>query len=946
MHKLLLVKKGIYLLTILILCALKTFAQYPQYFSYDGENGLPSNEVYSIVQDSKGFIWIGCDAGLFKFDGVRYTAYKCQTQKSKSITGLRLSSSGKLYCYNFQSQLFYVQNDTLKEVKHNLSNIINLVSDNHSNIYASHNGGISRYSETHQQWKNYFEFNTSDARYSNQWFAKTIKGNLQNSIPFIYSKGIAQLNDSSFKQIHTTDLFQQSALGKYEIETYKNALWIFSKETDTIYHFVNNNLEQITHSKLNDILESRKITSVNALPDSCLWICTYNGIVRYCPQNNHVSLFYPDVSFSDCLIDKEGNYWFTTLQEGILRIPNLNFTVWGQYNKLSRITSSSTHIFFADQKGKIGKLNIENKTTELFSTKYDADIQSFDYDSLQNALLFNINNHLFQLKGNTLQEKNNDNIAAIKSVCNINGSVFTASSHGIYINGKKVSHNWARQIKHDTHNQCVWIATNSGLLKFLYKNKEWYLSETFFSDTQIISIDLNIAQNLIYALAFTGKIFAISNENKTIEIVQIPENILANKILCHNHNLYISSNAGIAVYSMHTQKLDFINHLSGLVSNNVQDMTITNSNLWIATVKGLQQIPLNQLSTKETPARIYLKNNYESSIFNYKLKYNESLILYPEVTHYNSNGQFEYAYRINQQEWIKRHATIEQLDIQNIPNGYFEIELKAIDYLGIDSENIILLKGFVKPPFWKTLWFILLIGILIGLVIFVIVKKRIAIISKREHQQTQFYQSQLTAIKAQMNPHFMYNTLNSIQALILQEDLKNTNLYLSKFSHLMRKVLDVSGREEISLQEETEILELYLSLEKLRFGNDFSYQIVIPENIDVYNNFIPPLLLQPFVENAIKHGLFHKKGKKNLSISLEKENQFFVYRIKDNGIGRKHSAEIKQRQKEKYTSFSTEALQKRLELLNSAYYKNFKITINDLHENNQPSGTEVVLKIN
>ncbi|KXK43961.1 MAG: signal transduction histidine kinase [Bacteroidetes bacterium OLB11] len=144
-----------------------------------------------------------------------------------------------------------------------------------------------------------------------------------------------------------------------------------------------------------------------------------------------------------------------------------------------------------------------------------------------------------------------------------------------------------------------------------------------------------------------------------------------------------------------------------------------------------------------------------------------------------------------------------------------------------------------------------------------------------------------------MNPHFMYNTLNSIQALILKQDIKNSNLYLSKFSHLMRKVLDVSGRDEISIQEEIEILELYLSLEKLRFGNDFLYKIIISNEVETQAIFLPPLLLQPFVENAIKHGLLHKKGEKQLIIRLEKETNHILCRIKDNGIGRKHSAEIK-----------------------------------------------------
>lgn len=100
------------------LLAQELFAQYPPYFSYDAENGLPGNEIYSILQDERGFIWVAGDAGLHKFDGIRHIPYKCNTRKSKSITGLTLSSSGKIYCYNFRSQIFYLDDDSLKELKH------------------------------------------------------------------------------------------------------------------------------------------------------------------------------------------------------------------------------------------------------------------------------------------------------------------------------------------------------------------------------------------------------------------------------------------------------------------------------------------------------------------------------------------------------------------------------------------------------------------------------------------------------------------------------------------------------------------------------------------------------------------------------------------------------------------------------------------------------------
>ncbi|HMN32898.1 MAG TPA: histidine kinase [Chitinophagaceae bacterium] len=941
-------KKFIYILvSLLIVTTFNVFAQYPQYIAYDSENALPSNEVYSIVQDNNGFIWIGCNVGLYKFNGVHYTSYKSKTQNSKPITGLTISSSGNIYCYNFQSQLFCLENDTLKEIKHPFPKgfINNLVSDNNGNIYATHFGGISRYSEKSKQWNNYINYGNIEKNNNEQLTAKSVKGNGRDVIPFIYSKGVATIENNKLKQIYNTELFESITSGKFELETYSDVLWIFAKETENIYRFSKNHLEQIKNSQLNKILSGRKITNVRTMRDSALWICTYSGLIRYTPNTDSAILLYPDLSFSDCLIDQEGNYWFTTLLEGILRVPNLHFIVWKQYNKLTRVTNSETHIFFASQKGEIGRLNLLNETTELFHTKHNADIQSFDYNTSENALLFNINNHLFKLKGNAISEINNDNIPAIKSAKSVNGSLFATSTYGTYINGKRINTNWARQIEYDVINQCLWVASNSGLLKIISKNNEWYLSDTLLSNTQIISIDFDVDKKLLYVLTFTGQIFVVNSQNETSEFLQIPENIQANKLQIYQDKLYISSNVGVAIFDPKTHSLKFINRLLGLVSDNVQDITIVDSNLWLVTVNGLQKIPLNKLEQQQKLARVYLKNNFKFPIDQLQFNYNEAFVLHPEVAHYSSNGQFVYAYRLNKNEWIKLPATIEQIEIQNIPIGNFEIELKAIDYLGRDSENIIKLEGYINPPFWKTWWFTLLLILLSTILIFFIVQKNITNFRRKEKQKTQLAHLQLTALKAQMNPHFMYNTLNSIQALILKQDIKNSNLYLSKFSHLMRKVLDVSGRDEISIQEEIEILELYLSLEKLRFGNDFLYKIIISNEVETQAIFLPPLLLQPFVENAIKHGLLHKKGEKQLIIRLEKETNHILCRIKDNGIGRKHSAEIKKRQQEKYTSFSTDATQKRLTLINSTYHKNIELEINDLYENNNPSGTEVVLRI-
>lgn len=210
---------------------------------------------------------------------------------------------------------------------------------------------------------------------------------------------------------------------------------------------------------------------------------------------------------------------------------------------------------------------------------------------------------------------------------------------------------------------------------------------------------------------------------------------------------------------------------------------------------------------------------------------------------------------------------------------------------------------------------------------------RIRIIRKRASIQQDLTSSQLAAINAQMNPHFMYNTLNSIQDLILKSDIKNTNYYLSRFSSLMRKILEASQHNTILLDEEIEILELYLTLEKLRFGDEFIYKITCDDAIDTSRVLIPSIIIQPFIENAINHlGLLHKKDNKKLEVKFELKSNTLVCIITDNGVGRKRAEEIKQRSPLKHKSFATKATEKRLTLINSYRQQAIDLQILDLKE--------------
>lgn len=209
-------------------------------------------------------------------------------------------------------------------------------------------------------------------------------------------------------------------------------------------------------------------------------------------------------------------------------------------------------------------------------------------------------------------------------------------------------------------------------------------------------------------------------------------------------------------------------------------------------------------------------------------------------------------------------------------------------------------------------------------------------------------ESELKALKSQMNPHFIFNALNSIQEQFMYGDKLKGNEQLGNFTYLTRQILTVSGKKQIPLSTEIEILNKYLELEKMRFQNDFEYQVTFSDQIDEDYTQLPPMLIQPFAENSIKHGLLHKQGLKKLNIHFElsANEDFLLCTIEDNGIGRKKSAEIKQENLTRHASFSTTAIEQRLELLNKNLKLNHLIEYTDLiDENGMAAGTRVIVKI-
>ena len=219
--------------------------------------------------------------------------------------------------------------------------------------------------------------------------------------------------------------------------------------------------------------------------------------------------------------------------------------------------------------------------------------------------------------------------------------------------------------------------------------------------------------------------------------------------------------------------------------------------------------------------------------------------------------------------------------------------------------------------------------------------------NKQAELQQHVTELEMQALRAQMNPHFIFNCLSSINRFILKNETEEASNYLTKFSRLIRTVLTNSKRPFINLEDELEMLCLYLDMEKLRFKDSFDYSIIFTNSIDAENVFVPPMLLQPFAENAIWHGLMHKEEKGHLEIELSIDKKILTCIITDNGIGRNKAEQIKSKSAEKQKSMGLKITTERLAFLNKGQDKKTFFNIDDLMDTEGKSaGTRVVLKMN
>lgn len=261
-----------------------------------------------------------------------------------------------------------------------------------------------------------------------------------------------------------------------------------------------------------------------------------------------------------------------------------------------------------------------------------------------------------------------------------------------------------------------------------------------------------------------------------------------------------------------------------------------------------------------------------------------SILFQCNAVYYGFDDAIQFQYQLNEGGWKHLMGT-HTIHYSDLGSGTYTLQVKAINKLNPTFFTRAVFKFVIHPPYWKTWWFRGLMVLCSVSCIYWFIKRRDAIKEKENKWALQMSELKLTALQSQMNPHFIFNSMNSIQNYIMQQKPIEAARYLSKFSLLMRRILDQSFEHSAPLTEIIDTLKMYLELESYRFNHGFTWHIEVKENVETESIKLPAMLLQPFVENAIIHGLMPKDGDKRLTILFEEKNNCLYCLIEDNGVG-------------------------------------------------------------
>ena len=447
------------------------------------------------------------------------------------------------------------------------------------------------------------------------------------------------------------------------------------------------------------------------------------------------------------------------------------------------------------------------------------------------------------------------------------------------------------------------ISVFNGL--FVHQNEKFksYLFENIWKEKKFKHIAINNKGQLVLAAEF-GTVFIVDDSQKfkilkTISKKEIIGNSI-NFLECYKEYILIGTEKGLNVY--HNGKIRLIDSEQGLKDCVFKTSQIFGDELWLGTQKGFYKLNLKKLLAKQkTVEKIIIqsvlinnqllsnKNNrwfsYNSNELISDYKHNSFSIDFIPIGHPFPN-KLKFRYRLNSKNNWSPYSEKPTVFLSYLPHGNYNLEIQVLDLNSGETKQFKILKLIITPPFWVTWWFILLVVLVISTGLFFVIKRNKKNAEEKALIQQRIAETKLEALKSQMNPHFTFNAMNTIQDFIISNDIDNSLNFVSELAKLMRLTLDNSTKKTITLQEEIAFLQHYIYIENTRFGNKININLSIDSKINAQEIEFPTMLLQPFIENVFVHAFNAEYPNPKLDISFQlNETHVLECRIKDNGKG-------------------------------------------------------------
>jgi ligand-binding sensor domain-containing protein len=931
-------KINLHITLLLFLIWSFSFAQ--QYTNYSTKNGLPSNHVYRITQDYKGFIWFITDKGMAKFNG---TEFKVFTTKeglpSNDIWDIRITPDNKIWFFTKASKLGYIDNDVIYTFESEDKNEILypvVINQNGNNINFYSNNKY--YELENKKW-------TSLPEKSNSFYLEKIIHYKYKSISYINNLDSIFLIENNNKKKHSLLLNKERTV-EYRGQVNDSLfIWITKNQIQIL------DLNNLTIKRIKDKAHSDKfrITRYSAVNNN-IQFSGENFVVFLGDdyQFNKYQNIPKELKSHFSFFDRNSNLWIATATNGVYYLPKEKQQAKYQFKdlKVGKINSTNNAIFTSIYNKGFYKYNNQLKQFEPF-IEMSGYMYSASYISELDLSYFLSNLKAVQLKNK--MQKQFDNFEVARGLVFYKGFLYGNSSYGLSkispLNFKKIKDIQQTGIRDlEVLNNKLLIATSNGI-KY-YKNDTILPIQTLIQfDKPIISITKLGSDNLIVSTDGFG---AYITDLKQINILEKSEYLDVSSAFVYQDKIYLATSQGVWYYKKDQNNYKLIRKFTindGLNSNKINSVYIEDNSLITSSNSGVSSIPLNGKKAAQ------FIDIYFDKVFYNKQKITDSLQVRYATNNqlhvniltidFTENAQHNYIYQLKpvQNKWTKTNSS--QLLFNNLAPNQYELTIK--------SNNKLKTIHFTILPLWyqrlitKLIFTLFFLSLLITVVLN-IRKRELKKQQKKLAAQKKLADFELHALRSQMNPHFVFNSLNAIQYYITKNEIDLSEKYLVKFSRLIRMFFDFSREKEISLSEEIRLLKGYLEIEKMRFGDDFKYKFNIDKKLDIQDSKIPTMLLQPIVENAVNHGIFHNGGKGCVEISfIFIENNTYQIIIKDDGVGIKKSKEIQNKSLKNNTSKtrSSQVLTERIDLLNQSKKWNVAYKLIDSFTVN--SGTTVQL---